>query len=263
MRLACPNCGAQYEVPDEVIPTAGRDVQCSNCGHTWFQSHPDSEGFAPSDDIDDGLADTDFDAPDEDVAPETEPDQRRGLSSDVKDILREEADHETKLRAAEAQADPIESQPDLGLDAVQESPDTRARETAERMARMRGDLGPEPDIAQTDLDPGARRDLLPDIEDINSSLDDNERKRVQKAMITPSAPAADVAGVEDSGHGFRRGFALGLLLIVILMLLYVQAREISEAVPQADPYLNSYVNGVDNARIWLDQQLSRLFTASE
>ncbi|OZB16702.1 MAG: hypothetical protein B7X55_07510 [Rhodobacterales bacterium 34-62-10] len=42
MRLICPNCGAQYEVPQSVIPEAGRDVQCSSCGHTWFQSHPDA-----------------------------------------------------------------------------------------------------------------------------------------------------------------------------------------------------------------------------
>ena len=43
MRLTCPNCGAQYEVPDDVIPLAGRDVQCSNCGDTWFQPHPTTQ----------------------------------------------------------------------------------------------------------------------------------------------------------------------------------------------------------------------------
>ncbi|WP_444430235.1 zinc-ribbon domain-containing protein [Rhodobacter capsulatus] len=37
MRLICPRCGAQYEVDDVVIPAAGRDVQCSGCGQTWFQ----------------------------------------------------------------------------------------------------------------------------------------------------------------------------------------------------------------------------------
>ena len=41
MRLTCPNCGAQYEVPAEVIPETGRDVQCSDCGTTWFQLPPD------------------------------------------------------------------------------------------------------------------------------------------------------------------------------------------------------------------------------
>ena len=43
MRLICPNCEAQYEVPDNAISMEGRDVQCSSCGHTWFQLHPDQE----------------------------------------------------------------------------------------------------------------------------------------------------------------------------------------------------------------------------
>ncbi|WP_420862285.1 zinc-ribbon domain-containing protein [Algirhabdus cladophorae] len=43
MRLICPNCGAQYEVSEDVIPQAGRDVQCSNCGQTWFQKHPSED----------------------------------------------------------------------------------------------------------------------------------------------------------------------------------------------------------------------------
>ncbi|SNS89626.1 zinc-ribbon domain-containing protein [Tropicimonas sediminicola] len=43
MKLICPNCGAQYAVDDRVIPETGRDVQCSSCGHTWFQRHPDHD----------------------------------------------------------------------------------------------------------------------------------------------------------------------------------------------------------------------------
>lgn len=38
MRLICPNCEAQYEVPDDAIPPGGRDVQCSNCQQSWFQT---------------------------------------------------------------------------------------------------------------------------------------------------------------------------------------------------------------------------------
>ena len=38
MRLTCPNCTAQYQVPADAIPENGRDVQCSACEHTWFQS---------------------------------------------------------------------------------------------------------------------------------------------------------------------------------------------------------------------------------
>ena len=36
MLIKCPNCNAQYEVPDDIIPAAGRDVQCSSCSKTWF-----------------------------------------------------------------------------------------------------------------------------------------------------------------------------------------------------------------------------------
>lgn len=43
MRLMCPNCDAEYEVDASAIPESGRDVQCSNCGHAWFQLHPDLE----------------------------------------------------------------------------------------------------------------------------------------------------------------------------------------------------------------------------
>ena len=36
MLIKCPNCNAQYEVPNDIIPATGRDVQCSNCSKTWF-----------------------------------------------------------------------------------------------------------------------------------------------------------------------------------------------------------------------------------
>lgn len=49
MRLVCPSCAAQYEVPDDAIPEDGRDVQCGTCGTVWFQEHPATEqtGAAP------------------------------------------------------------------------------------------------------------------------------------------------------------------------------------------------------------------------
>jgi predicted Zn finger-like uncharacterized protein len=47
MRLVCPNCEAKYEVPDDAIPDTGRDVQCTNCGHTWFQMRGRAATFVP------------------------------------------------------------------------------------------------------------------------------------------------------------------------------------------------------------------------
>ncbi|MBV1865972.1 MAG: zinc-ribbon domain-containing protein [Rhodobacteraceae bacterium] len=37
MLLVCPKCVAQYEVDDQAIPENGREVQCANCEHIWFQ----------------------------------------------------------------------------------------------------------------------------------------------------------------------------------------------------------------------------------
>lgn len=49
MRIICPNCLAEYEVHDTALPAPGRDVQCSNCGHGWFQPAPsDAETAAPA-----------------------------------------------------------------------------------------------------------------------------------------------------------------------------------------------------------------------
>jgi predicted Zn finger-like uncharacterized protein len=36
MRLICPNCGADYDIPEGMIPADGRHVQCSSCHTRWF-----------------------------------------------------------------------------------------------------------------------------------------------------------------------------------------------------------------------------------
>ncbi len=43
MRLICPNCATQYEVPDSAIPAQGRKVECGNCGNGWHVSPPEAE----------------------------------------------------------------------------------------------------------------------------------------------------------------------------------------------------------------------------
>lgn len=52
IRITCPSCAAVYEVDESVIPDAGRDVQCSACGTTWWQTKvlpeaPEAEEPAP------------------------------------------------------------------------------------------------------------------------------------------------------------------------------------------------------------------------
>ena len=38
MRLVCPNCKANYEIPRHVVPISGMEVKCDSCGHSWFQT---------------------------------------------------------------------------------------------------------------------------------------------------------------------------------------------------------------------------------
>ena len=97
MRLTCPNCGAQYDVPEAAIPEAGREVQCSACGESWAQHRPTAATAAEQEAL-----------PAADPAPAPEhpetPAQRR-LDPGVADILRTEAARERARRAAESTGD--------------------------------------------------------------------------------------------------------------------------------------------------------------
>lgn len=241
MRLTCPNCGAQYEVPDEVIPHEGRDVQCSNCGNTWYQEHPDYP-----------LQDTDTaeDAEEAWAEPETAEPVRRALDSSVTDVLREEAEREARLREQDAPSG-LESQPDLGLDEGDDSA-RRAEEARTRMSRMRGEDPAPPPSQDSAAEVESRRGLLPDIEDINSTL-----KSGSTALAKPNLDP-DVEEAAPRKSGFSRGFALAVLLIVILVLIYTQAPRISQAVPALDGALNAYVTFVDNLRLSLDALMVKI-----
>ena len=282
MRLICPNCDAQYEVVDDVIPAEGRDVQCSNCGQTWFQHHPDHAPEVEEDDPADlppDLAEPDDapvadeertepvpptpPAPDLDPEPEPEPEpqpepasepalQQRRVDPEVADILREEAEREAQARAA----DPIETQPDLGLAAADSESERRAQQARERMARLRGEEPTAADAteaAATAAAIGSRRDLLPDIEEINSTLRSSGDREP-----TVADPSPDMVETPPKRGGFRRGFLMMVVLGLILGAIYVFAPQIAQAVPQADPYLSAYVAQVDVLRSWLDGQVSKL-----
>lgn len=263
MRLICPNCDAQYEVPDEVVPTDGRDVQCSNCGQTWFQHHPD---HMPQEE-DSGIDGVDIDAPapDEEVSPPPPPPLprqqepvRKQLDPAVADILRQEAEAEHEARQ-KRQSEPLESQPDLGLDSHDDSddaPDRRAREAQKRMARMRGESEPVSDAAVNAAAISSRRDLLPDIEEINSTL--RTGKNRTGGTASDNSPHIEAPTTKKRKRGFRNGFLTMVVLFAALAALYIYAPQIAKAVPQVDPYLSAYVTWVDQTRLWLDGHIQNL-----
>lgn len=362
MRLICPNCGAQYEVPRDAIPDAGRDVQCSNCGHAWFETPGASEALedgqvAPAPQamrsdvqVNDGQTarseperdrredETAAAAPDaaQPAAPLTsrgqsedtirttaEPGEEaikdapsntgisdeisarvsseksanveaksaetadqsgkdeaaspspRALDPAVADILRQEVEYERSARAAEAQ--PLETQPELGIDQVGDGKDffgdldddlssyvssqpEKNDEAAHKSALPREGKIPAADSDHDDLavnpskEPAARRDLLPDVEVINSSLQ----------PVQADDADDDVEPDETLGRrGFARGFFLVLLLVAILLALYVFSDEIRAAVPALDAPIAAYVNWVDGIRLWLNQSTESWFQSPE
>ncbi|KEJ89728.1 zinc-ribbon domain-containing protein [Sulfitobacter donghicola] len=262
MRLVCPNCDAQYEVPDEVMPAAGRDVQCSNCGQTWFQEHPDHTPKDELEGMDPPAADEEI-APPPPPAPATPEPERKQLDPAVADILRQEAEAEQQARQA-AQSGGLESQPDLGLGLETSDADRRATEARERMARLRGTDPAEVQaaggsgVAETTSSAalGSRRDLLPDIDEINSTL--------RSGSARSGAGAADIEPeIEAPTHqrkrrGFRTGFLTVLLIFIVLAAIYILAPRLAEAVPALESPLQSYVAFVDQGRGWLDSKVQGL-----
>ncbi|MDU9005826.1 zinc-ribbon domain-containing protein [Sedimentitalea todarodis] len=230
MRLTCPNCGAQYEVPDKVIPPQGRDVQCSNCDKSWFFEHPDP---LVREDPDLRVAAASFlddDPADAGQMPQAAP--RRKLDPNVSEILKQEAEREARLRSREiAEAEGTKTAPEA--DAADS-----ARKARARMAHMRGEELAEP---ASESGPVRQRGVLPDIEEINSTLRTTDDATYQEFMQEKPTRNA----------GFLRGIALTVLLAAILVLAYVNARTITEAVPQAAPYVKVYVAKIDEGRVWL------------
>lgn len=259
MRLICPNCGAQYEVSADVVPENGRDVQCSNCGHTWFQL-PEGQAAEAQDDTIQGAYRDDNDAPaDERVSeddaygfhadePAPAP-QRQAMSDEVSDILRQEAEYEAQRRSEEGST--LESQPDLGLE---EAVNQQEKEAKDRLSRLRGDPTEEAVAAAA---AASRRDLLPDIEEINSSLRSSSDRGPDDVQAVPEE---DIA--KERRSGFRFGFFLILILVLIAVLVYIFAPQIIERLPNLSDQIQAYVNWVNDARLWLNGTVNSLMASA-
>lgn len=274
MRLVCPNCGAQYEVDDRVVPEGGRDVQCSNCGHAWFQrpqgwedsrsmDDPDATGrvdeIAPDDPPPEPAIDPIPEHPGRDDKPadETEHRPRRPLDDNVRGILTEEAERELQARATEG----VESQPDLGISEPPDPTEERRRIARERMARMRGveegetlepEVRPEPPAPEAPPAPVSRKDLFPDIEEINSTLDTPPEAEAGYPSEEPQTDHREVPVVREKRSGFRRGFSIIIIFFALALGVYVLAPEIVKSIPALEPAMIVYVDFVNGILGWIE-----------
>jgi predicted Zn finger-like uncharacterized protein len=282
MRLVCPNCDAEYEVDSSAIPASGRDVQCSNCGHAWFQSHPEAEpesaaatsGPAPVPEPAEEWEPEYVAAPPPEAAPEPQaephaashPEPEAAPGPEPEDVLAAE------IAEVPPPAPVARSIDDSVLAVLREE---AARETAARQAEARPPaletqtempLAPAaPPRAPRPVEPAAplpeveaavrpRRDLFPAIEEINSTLRATSERGDDPDMQHAPAVTAERAG----RAGFGRGFVALVLLGVILLALYVFAPLIGAAVPALAGAMTAYVAGVDSLRLGLDGTLRDL-----
>ena len=258
-----------------MIPAEGRDVQCSNCSTTWFQPGVRVADSAPEPTrgLEPDLSDSDPVAPAEEQLPDAPSVDEAGdtaepkpgpeadaaeadenapgpetsqIDAGVASILREEAERESLLRRGNAVPGPVETQSEMPLEREADAAQTRLQSEFDEAE----DAFEVEDLAASAAGAvSSRGELLPDIEEINSTL------RATEDRSSAEEGASDVdtlVGTSRRRSRFRLGFFLVLFLSVIAVLLYVYAPQIAEALPPAGPILERYVEVVNSARFWLD-----------
>ncbi|MCK0095028.1 zinc-ribbon domain-containing protein [Yoonia sp. F2084L] len=256
MRLICPNCEAQYEVSDDAIPPGGRDVQCSNCQQSWFQTEkPTVPGRETSKLVTPKLPDAvketkpKSDPLSEDESADTPPEpKRKELDSTVANILREEA------KRAGAFPGPKTPKPPA-TEAAKRAETVDTKETLQRIAKMTHEEGGIPagqGAAAAAAASAANVRSVPDINEINAAL----RARAEASDTSGLTEKEKREAVERGG--FRRGFFFILILFALLILPYVFADQITENLPQTRGFMATYVTTIDQLRVQLNTLISGL-----
>lgn len=233
MRLICPECEAQYEIADGLIPPEGRDVECSACGHGWHQPGAPKLLLTAEAAIDDDDAD--------EAGPPPAP--AHAIADPVLAILREEAERELSARAEEraARRDPLAAgiaeatrRPPPPSPAGAALPDPLAL-----AASLQWEVPARPDaeVPQPQLPPPAP---LP--------------SRAPQPR-PPSKRPPSAAALRQRAHD--RGFAVAMLVAALLAGAYVATPSLAGR-GEVGARLMDARAGADRGRLWLQAQAESL-----
>lgn len=180
---------------------------------------------------------------------------------DGDDIAQESVPWLTDRVAERSEDEPFEAEPeDLDEVDVEDDRFEPEPEPEPELATVPPAPNPEPhDAARARAATAAastgavtRRDLLPDIEEINSSL--------RHATPRPATTGGEVTHSQH-GRGFRLGFGIALLLAAAAALIYSHAGRLGAALPPLEPVLSAYAASVDGLRLQLDSWMRDLLEA--
>lgn len=234
IRLVCPGCAAEYRLSDAAIPSQGREVECSACGHVWHAAPPTqrltlAQALPPAQEPS---------APDPSrttFPAGNAPALSRALPSSVLDILRDEVEHERRARAAET-----------------EGQDTRAA------------VSPAPDAPRTLADPDwpattITRHIDPKPAEAAPAIPANPAARPATAPRRHE-PAHEIRPVPAPVTGRQRyaaGFGLSIALAATCVGLYAVAPMLADHGALGEAIVDARAQA-DEIRLWLQNQADLL-----
>jgi predicted Zn finger-like uncharacterized protein len=244
-RLNCPGCGAEYVLPRDAIPAAGREVGCSHCDHVWQAQRPtiaagplDLASFTTGEGDDDALP----------IMPL--PPASKRLSPDILDILRDEVEHERRLREAEAKPAPKEAvHPDQDNDWPATTV-TLPAEAPRGKPRVIPDFAPKSPTVIRHLPPRSQTPApKPHVAPPAPAQPTPEPVQTAPAQPAPVAPAAP-------RDGYRTGFGLSLLMAACFVGLYAATPRLAAQDAPMAAQLAQLRSAVDQGRLWLADRVT-------
>lgn len=269
INLICPGCGAEYALPPDALPPTGREVECSDCGHVWQARPPAPEGrldLAGFGRPRGGAEALRFDEDDPRPAPPLPPASQR-LSADVLDILRDEVEHERRLRAAEAPPPPAAAAAD-GIDwpattVVLPDPGGPAAPTVIRHPAPRATPEPRPDPSPAQPVIAVPPDRVPpepgptEPGPQNAAASKAAHPAAARSPQGRSANGAPPAARPARRGGFALGFVLALTVAAAVVAVYLLAPALAGREDALSRMLLSWRADLDALRLWLAQAVGR------
>lgn len=185
---------------------------------------------------------------------------RKPVDEEVLQVLRAEAEREQRVRRGEP-VDMFQGQPELALAGA--APRQSRRIPTDPRDLPDEDLVPSGTIGRRRTG-DAGRNVLPDIEEINSTL---RASRERPDSVPAYVEVEQALRRLRRGQGFRMGFSVVLAVVAAGMFTYVFDAELTARWPQTQPYIDAFVSQTNALRALLDttirdvsQRLTTLIT---